>query len=1063
MGDGDSFRVTAQAEQEPGAQSARRWWRLLGVPRRGRVPLALAIMLLAALVALWSQRRPIAENFINDELARRGIAASYRIADIGLSSQRLTDLVIGDPADPDLVADSVIVRTQVGLAGARVTGIEAGQVRLRGRLVDGRLSLGALDRLLPAPSGEPFALPVLFVDVADARMRLETPYGLLGLRMSGRGQLNDGFRGQVAAVSDRLALSGCTGGGVSAAMVVAIDDGAPSLNGPIRAATIDCGANGRASAVALGLKLGLTAPLDRWRGRADLAAGGVAASFGSLARLIGKVDFDGSAARTEGAVALASGDVASVDARAASLSVEGRYRIEGPAIRFAGRARGDQIALSRQRLAQVVVVTRRAAGTPVAALAAKLGDAVMRAGERSAVDIRFAVQQRGNRGALVVREAAVAAASGARIALSGGQGVRLGWPGGAFGIDGSLSLGGGGLPQGEVRIAQGRPGEAVSGDARFAPYATGGEILALAPIRFRRAPGGATAITTRLGFSGAFPGGRVDGLTLPIEARWDGGGRIAVNSGCVSAGFERLRLSALLLAPARFALCPIGAAAVAIGADGLRGGVRVARPSLRGTVGGTPLKFDAASAAFALDSLRFEVGDLALRLGAGDRISTLDIAALAGRVRGGGAAGRFDGATGAIGNVPLALSGGAGAWRFADGKLMLNGESLRVADAAAEPRYNPLAANDFVLSFAGNRVDARGTLTTPKEGVKVTDVVIVHDLGAGVGRADLAVPGITFTDAFQPEVLTRLTFGVIADVAGTVSGTGQIRWSPEAVTSDGVFRTAGTDLAAAFGPVQGVSGEIRFTDLLGLQTAPAQLATIAVANPGIPVENGQLRYQLIGDQKVAVEGGRWPFGGGELVLEPAVLDFGQTVERRVVFRVRGVDAAEFLQTFDFENLNATGTFDGVLPMIFDERGGRIENGRLTVREGGGTIAYIGELTQEDLGTWGNVAFQALKAIDYKRLNLVLNGPLAGEMVTEIGFAGISQGKGTKSNFIINRLAKLPLVFNITIRAPFRQLLDSVQSYYDPTLLIERNLPALIDEQRKRPAPAVQPPAIENVP
>ncbi len=62
---------------------------------------------------------------------------------------------------------------------------------------------------------------------------------------------------------------------------------------------------------------------------------------------------------------------------------------------------------------------------------------------------------------------------------------------------------------------------------------------------------------------------------------------------------------------------------------------------------------------------------------------------------------------------------------------------------------------------------------------------------------------------------------------------------------------------------------------------------------------------------------------------------------------RGLAADQFLLQFDFKNLNATGVFDGTLPMIFDERGGRIEGGRLAVRSGGGSIAYLGELSQKD--------------------------------------------------------------------------------------------------------------------
>ncbi|MEO5866411.1 MAG: YdbH domain-containing protein, partial [Sphingomonas sp.] len=292
---------------------------------------------------------------------------------------------------------------------------------------------------------------------------------------------------------------------------------------------------------------------------------------------------------------------------------------------------------------------------------------------------------------------------------------------------------------------------------------------------------------------------------------------------------------------------------------------------------------------------------------------------------------------------------------------------------------------------------------------------------------------------------------------------GHIEWTPAGVTSSGVFRTAGTDLAAAFGPVTGVAGDIRFTDLLALQSAPGQVATVKSVNPGVPVNDGVVHYQTLPGARIKVEGGRWPFAGGSLTLEPTLLDFGQAQERRMTFRVTGMDAAQFLQQFDFKNLNATGTFDGELPMIFDVNGGRIENGRLKVRAGGGTIAYVGELSQKDLGTWGNLAFQTLKSLKYRSLDVVMNGPLAGEMITEVHFAGIGQGEGAKHNFIVSRIAELPFVFNVRIKAPFRQLIDSAASLYDPKRLIERNLPALIEEQDKSTSAPAKPSSIPTQP
>jgi hypothetical protein len=78
-----------------------------------------------------------------------------------------------------------------------------------GRVRDGRLSLGQVDRLLPPPSGLPFRLPDQAIDVSDAALALETPSGRVALGLSGRGNLADGFRGHLAMVSHGLRFGEC--------------------------------------------------------------------------------------------------------------------------------------------------------------------------------------------------------------------------------------------------------------------------------------------------------------------------------------------------------------------------------------------------------------------------------------------------------------------------------------------------------------------------------------------------------------------------------------------------------------------------------------------------------------------------------------------------------------------------------------------------------------------------------------------------------------------------------------------------------------------------------------
>lgn len=1015
------------------------------------------LLLVIALGAVWLMRKPVAEHFIDQALAARGIAARYEIAQIGLRTQRLTNVRIGDARHPDLLADWVEVDTSLWVSGASVSAIRAGHVQLRARLAGGKVSFGAIDRLLPAPSGKPFALPAIDAAVEDARIALATPYGPVTVRVAGAGPLDDGFAGTLGAHAERLALGDCRLGAIDAALQVQIRDGQPSLTGPVSLAQGVCG-GARVKGARVELAARLARQLDGGRGSARLAVAalvdGGAGGGASLRALSGSIDFVGSARDVSGTLDLRSGSAAAAGITARRAKLAGRYRYASGGLAFEGGARATAAQLPPAWRTRLEPMREAGAGTPVGPIVARVVDALRAAARSGDVEARFSTIVNGGRGQVHVTRLGFAAASGARAMLAGGNGLMYRWPGG-ISVDSSVAIGGGGVPSARVSLRQAGLGAPLIGRAIVAPYAVGTSRLALTPIDFTASPSGATHITTHVALSGPVGTGQVTALSLPLDARWDGGAGLTLNPACAPLAFERLRTGGLDLPRSSVTLCPRDGALLRLADGAVRGGGAVGPIRLAGRLGASPMIVTLKHGDWLLGARRFTAAGLGVRLGMPERVTRLDVASLQGSFSGGGLAGGFDGAGGQIGAVPLLLSAAAGNWRFVNGKLGLDG-ALMVADSAADPRFKPLAARGVSLTLAGNAIAARGTLFEPIKSVKVADVAIAHDLGAGAGHADLAVPGIAFGPNFQPDQLTRLTFGVIANVVGSVNGEGHIRWTPQGVSSDGVFRTPGTDLAAAFGPATGIAGEIRFTDLLALESAPGQVAMIKTLNPGIAVNDGVVRYQLLRGTRIAVEQARWPFAQGALTLDPTVLDFGSTQERRLTFRVAGMRAAEFLQQFDFKNLNATGVFDGSLPMVFDSTGGRIEHGELIVRPGGGTVAYVGEVTQKDVGFWGNFAFQALKSLRYRSLEIVMNGPLAGEMITEVRFAGIGQGAGAKRNFLFDRLQKLPLVFNVKITAPFRQLIDSAQSFYDPRRLIQRNLPALLEEQSKRAAPPIQP-------
>ena len=1025
-------------------------------PARGRprrIATAVAVLLALGALVLWSVRKPVAERWIDRTLAADGVPARYTLADLGLGRQRLTNVVIGDPAHPDLVADWIETETGIGFSGAELAGVRIGRSRLRARLAKGRVSFGSLDRLLPAASGKPFALPAIDARIGDLRVRLETPQGPVGLAISGSGRLDAGFRGSVAAVSNGVESGGCRTTRISAVLAVRTAETGPELIGPIRSAAIHCGRT-RADALGADVSVRLTPRLDGWRGRTRVGVGEVRAGSAIARGLGGDIAFAGDSHRTTGTVDLHTQAFATADVRGAGASATGRFVAADGAFRYDGLIGGHGLALAPAHLAAIIRTKGRGVGTPVGPLVDQLSDALAAAAR--SFDLNGAVAATLGAGATQVElsQMRLTSASGVQAELTS---TGIGYDAGHVTIGRArANFGGGGLPEGSAVLAS-TAGQGIAARVMVQPYAAGAARVALGPIRIA-VTGDTARIVADATLSGPIAGGRIDGLTLPLDVRWDG--RLIGNPGCTPIGFRGLAVSGLTLAPSRFVVCPLAGALVRSSGDGLVAGGRFGAVTLAGALGRTPLAVAATGG--QVDLRGFTLAGVSTTIGAAERATRIDVGRLTGGFANGGVAGGFADAGGRIGAVPLRLTDAAGDWRFASNRLTLGG-TLLVSDTAAPARFKPLRAEHVAMTLAGDAITANAMLVEPTRATTVANVNIGHSLSTGTGRADIAVSGLAFTETFQPELLTPLTLGVIAEVRGTIDGAGHIAWTPEGVTSTGDFHTDAVDLAAAVGPVTGIAGSIHFDDLLALKSAPGQIATIRTINPGIPVNEGTIRYQTLPDSRVLIEQGDWPFAGGALRLDPTLLDFSQPAERRMTFHVSHMMADQFLQQFDFKNLDATGIFDGVLPMIFDTSGGRIEGGSLTVREGGGTLAYVGEIGQKDLGTWGNIAFQALKSLRYRSLEIVMNGPLAGEMITEVKFAGISQGQGAKSNFLIRRLQRLPFVFNIRIKAPFRGLLDSAQSFYDPKRLVQRNLPALLDEQDKRAPPPIQPPASRIVP
>lgn len=1027
--------------------------------RRKRVlaPAGIVAFVLLALGAAWLSRERIAGRVIENQLRAYNLPATYRIARIGTRRQVLENLVIGDPARPDLTADRLEMRIRYRLGTPQIGRITLINPRIYGRWTGNRVSFGSLDRLIYRDSGKPPRLPEIELAIRDGRALIRTPYGPIGARIDGEGLVSDGFAGTVAVAAPALSSAGCRAEDASLYGKVATRAGEPRFTGPLRLASFACpGRQLLLSRTEAELAVSSDRTFATLTGRAAITAGplryGAYGANGAELALRGnwkKGLFD--ARHT-----LALRGVATPQAGAALVTLEGSLRASDGFARVEARSsvEGNGLRPGPAFARALGQLARSGEGTLIAPLARRFAGALTRQARGSSIAADVTLRHSQGTSSVMIPKAEVTGGGGARILSLSRVEARIGG-GGAQRLAGNVATGGPDMPEITGRMERSSTGGTIF-RLTMQPYRAGTSSIAISRLSVAQAADGAFGFAGQVTASGPLPGGATRALALPISGRWAPGGVLALWRECIDVAFDRLALASLTLERRGLTLCPSpGRAILESGPRGLRIAAGAPRLDLAGAFGRTPIRLTSGPVGLAYPGV-VKARSIAIALGPPATASRFTISNLEAKLGGRDLAGRFAGADVRLARVPLDLREASGNWRYRGGTLTLSEGAFRLVDRSADARFEPLVARGGTLRLSDNVITAGALLRNPATDRVVTEVDLVHNLSTARGHANLSVPGVLFDRRLQPETLSRRALGVIANARGTVTGSGRIDWSAAGVTSTGDFSSDGLDFAAAFGPVRGARGTVRFSDLIGLTTAPGQTVQVASVNPGIEVTDGEFTFQLRGGTLLAVEGGSWPFMGGRLILKNVDLNFGVEEARRYEFEIVGLDAAAFIARFDLPNISATGRFDGTVPIVFDANGnGRIEGGLLTSRPPGGNVSYVGDLTYKDLTPIANFAFDALRSLDYTRMTIAMNGSLTGEIVTNVNIDQVKQGEGARRNIVTRALARLPIQFKINVRAPFYQLISSFKSLRDPAAVRDPRDLGLLSDDGTRLKPAVR--------
>lgn len=1006
------------------------------------------LLIIGAIFFAWSQRLIIADKALRDQLAQYDVAADYEIVEIGPRFQKLRNVVIGDPENPDFTAKEVDVDVEISFTGAVLRTIWVRGASLKGRIADGAISFGALDKLLASDSDEPFEFPDLALDIANSNASIDTQWGRIGIGVNGRGHLQSSFIGALAVQSNQLEYDQCIIGQTQFAGQIKISNQQPRLSGDLTNESIRCAGIGAAQNIAINGSLNLSQDFSRWRGNADIMVAGANNPDVRLANVDANLDFSGNVDRTDVKYDLRKGSLFTDQISFAAISTngEGRLSLFNGEYNIAARGYADigGGALNPSTTASLRSYENIADNSPPAPLIRIWAPAVARSAENFSGNLGYDIalgKTVNGRNNIILDNVRFASRSGAGLSLSNDVRLSKNSGGGSWRIASPIgfALRGGKLPDISANIAQGA-GDRWSGSIEMPAYKAGDALLALRDFKFSGSPSSSWTFSGNSRLSGAIPSGRIDGLVIDIDGNWSKGRGLTLLKGCKNIAFDSLQAADLRLGKQTLRLCPENGASIV---DSMGGNLRVAVRSnalnLDGLLGQTAINMQSSGLSFSLAN-GLDASDVRIAIGQSEAVTLFNMDRLTADFSGPMIMGRASGGSAKIAAVPLDMDSGALEWTLSDNILGVTGQ-LMVRDAQQVARFEPVLIPDLLLSLENGEISALAQIQEPKTLKRLADVDLLHNLSNAAGRALFSVDNLRFNDELQPDQLTNIVLGVVANVQGTINGDGAVIWDGDNLTSRGTFTTENMDLAAAFGPVKGLTGKIILTDLLNFESAERQIITLASVNPGVEVLDGRISYQLLPGQKVEIYGGSWPFSGGRLILEPTVWDLGEEAQRKMAFEVTGMDAGIFLQQFDFSNVTASGTFDGRLPMVFDKNGGRIVGGSL-VSTTGGNVAYVGDLTYEDLSVFGNFAFNALKSIDYQSLTIDMDGDIDGEIVTGVRIRGLQQGAGANRNFITKQLAKIPIIFNVNIKASFLELLSLAEGYNDPSLLANRYVSGL---------------------
>lgn len=332
---------------------------------------------------------------------------------------------------------------------------------------------------------------------------------------------------------------------------------------------------------------------------------------------------------------------------------------------------------------------------------------------------------------------------------------------------------------------------------------------------------------------------------------------------------------------------------------------------------------------------------------------------------------------------------GEGARMSAEAKV----ERVRILDTAKAERFRPLGAMG-TASLVGNKLTGLFSVSDASSR-KLADATLSHDMASGVGGVQIDTGEQVFQpDGLQPVGLSPLASAVASPVTGRVRFQGGYKWAGKTSSSGGTLNIATLDFKSPAGTVTGLSGDLVFTSLTPVRTAPGQTLRARQIDSLAVLTDMKTEFQLDGDL-LRVAAAEASTGGGRLLLEPMTARLTGGAFEGVV-DLEAVQLKEMVERSPFaDHVSLDARVKGRLPFVMSPEGIRFINGRLEaiqpgrlsisrealsgVKAEGGAAATPQVAAPAETNTVTEFAYQALENLAFDSLSAEVNSLPKGRL------------------------------------------------------------------------------------